>query len=615
MQRAYRECRVANCALTELPGSVPELFEFIPTEIVPMKLSNSRIVCFLLIVATSILHCRADETDSKISAKPAINSDALFSSDRVAKIEIQIEPKLWDKMRLQKREFVDALIDPNNSPFEYVEGNVRIDGVEVSKVGVRKKGFLGSLDDDYPSMIIKLDEYVDQAPLGPVKRLTLNNNKQDGPLLSAYMSYRLFNQAGVPAPRVGFATVFVNDKHLGVYSLVESIDKNFLKRNFGDNSGDLLEGTLADFSTQSIQRMDLKSGKHKLPAEWRVNEIAKLLAEKELDLEKLETLIDTKAFFKFWATESLLAFWDGYSANQNNFFVYEDSKTSRMHFIPWGADSLWSSMAGPFGGFSKQNDAVYANAALCHAIFKTEAGRERYLGALRELLDQQWKESELNATIDEMAELLKPHQHSRQNGAAQSQKDMKRFIKNRRERVEKELANWPVKIADAPRKPMHSEVVGSVSGEFNTYWQRPPKGEKSNIVLSVKIGDDVIEFVEPRVAAKRFSMGFMNFGAPAESMPPIIEVSGSSSKGERYVLTISFDVRDFNDVSESKTVKVRGSLNKVERGGSGGWPMGPNMRYLQGECELQKASITPGEPVVGKFDAKVLRLVGGFFGG
>ena len=43
----------------------------------------------------------------------------------------------------------------------------------------------------------------------------------------------------------------------------------------------------------------------------------------ETSLDKaVGELVDLDAFYKFWAMEGLLGFWDGYSANRNNFFVY-----------------------------------------------------------------------------------------------------------------------------------------------------------------------------------------------------------------------------------------------------------------------------------------------------
>lgn len=542
-----------------------------------------------------------------------LDPTTLYGSDRVSKIEISIEPRLWNELRLQKRDFTDSMLEPGATAFDNFRANIRIDGVEITDVAIRKKGFFGSVDENFPSLKIKLDEYVDQSPLGASKRLTLNNNKQDMPLISQFMAYRFFNQAGVPAPRVGFANVYVNEKHLGVYSLVETVDKAFLSANFGSSSGDLLEGTLADFSKKSIKRMDHKSGANEDSEKWRVNELAELLQADELDLNKLRQVIEMDSFYRFWATESLLAFWDGYSANQNNFFVYDNPKTGRLHFMPWGADSLWSTMAGPFGGFAKPNESVFANALLANRIFKTEAGCEGYRKTIVDLLAKHWNEEKMKLKIDELAVLLKPHLHDRQKQSVGAQKEMKRFIDSRRQKINRELENWPVKIPDKPRRATYANEIGVASGEFSTFWHRAPKDKESSTKLALRINDKDIVFEEVKVASKRFSMGFMGFGVAPETMPPIVEFNGKSSEGEKFTLTLSFKTSDFAVADEGpKEVTIRGTLNKL----GGGQPTGPmgGVKFLQGTCRLTQASMNPGDSVTGQFQVKILRLLGGFFG-
>ena len=44
--------------------------------------------------------------------------------------------------------------------------------------------------------------------------------------------------------------------------------------------------------------------------------------------DRLDELVDLHEFVTFWAMESLIGFWDGYSGNQNNFFVYTIIKCS-----------------------------------------------------------------------------------------------------------------------------------------------------------------------------------------------------------------------------------------------------------------------------------------------
>ena len=61
------------------------------------------------------------------------------------------------------------------------------------------------------------------------------------------MAYDLYTRAGVPAPLTSFVRVRVNGEDLGVYTRVETIDKAFLRRAFGNDAGVLWEGYAGDF--------------------------------------------------------------------------------------------------------------------------------------------------------------------------------------------------------------------------------------------------------------------------------------------------------------------------------------------------------------------------------
>ena len=77
-----------------------------------------------------------------------------FSLDRVAEIDIRMAPEDWRTVRFSHRP-----LDPTGLPdsgsdagFDYRRADIRIDGVAVAQVGVRKKGYLGSVVSTRPSL-------------------------------------------------------------------------------------------------------------------------------------------------------------------------------------------------------------------------------------------------------------------------------------------------------------------------------------------------------------------------------------------------------------------------------------------------------------------------------
>ena len=226
----------------------------------------------------------------------------------------------------------------SDSPFTYFKGNVIVDGVRIEDVGIRKKGFLGSLSEDRPSLKIKFAKYKDQTPIAELDRLTLNNNHQDGSRLSQYLASQLFNASGTIAPRCNFAKVTVNGRNLGIYSNLESIRPPFLRR-FGNETGALYEGTVTDFFPELIDKFELKN---KRAHRDDIKRIAEILQQEQIDVEALGRHLDIDSFVRYWAMESLIGFWDGYTNDQNNFLLYKNPQNSKLYFIPWGVDSAFT---------------------------------------------------------------------------------------------------------------------------------------------------------------------------------------------------------------------------------------------------------------------------------
>ncbi|GIT78274.1 MAG: hypothetical protein Ct9H300mP32_6560 [Verrucomicrobiota bacterium] len=53
--------------------------------------------------------------------------------------------------------------------------------MKFEKVGLRKKGFIGSQSSSRPSLKIKLNHTDKEQAIGKLKSLTMNNNKQEAP--------------------------------------------------------------------------------------------------------------------------------------------------------------------------------------------------------------------------------------------------------------------------------------------------------------------------------------------------------------------------------------------------------------------------------------------------
>ncbi len=469
----------------------------------------ARLVLVVLLAAAPDSPAKAEE----------LTDDRVLAPDRLIEIAIELPESDWRELCKQTRDIRRAFTGGiSEDPFTYFKGNITIDGVKIESVGIRKKGFIGSLDDRCPSLKVKFNEYEKQRPVPGIDVLTLNNNKQDPSLVSQFLTYHLFNAAGVHAPRTNFARLTVNGEYLGIYSNVETIGKPFLQRRFGNSSGNLYEGTLADFHPKAINRIEAKNEKGDRSELVRLANL--LAANDKLALAEVEQLVDLDNFIRFWAVESLIGFWDGYSNNQNNYWVYENGGNGKFYFMPWGADAALMGVRGPFGFGQAGATSVYAESMLANRLYRADGVADRYRETMREILDSVWKEDELVAMIDRVEVLVKDHLHERQSGAPCSMDSMRQFIRSRREAITKELETWPVQVASQPRKPMYTVEVGTAKGSFATEWNDKPVDnplEAGRAEIEMKLDGQTVAFKQLGATAQLAQMP--RFGPPGGGPP------------------------------------------------------------------------------------------------
>lgn len=562
-------------------------------------------------------------------ADTPLSVDGLLDPNHIVEVRAEIPVPDWDRLRKQARDFATAFSNPNSEPFTYVLGEVTIDGVKIESVGFRKKGLFGSLDEQWPSLKIKFDRFKDQHPVRGMNRMTLNNNKQDVALVSQRLASIVFNAAGIQAPRVGFARVSVNGADLGIYSHVESVEKPFLERRFGDSSGDLYEGTLADFFPKTIDKLELKTNESASHRE-KATRLAELLAQPgELDLDALGQIVDVDNFLRFWAVESLIGWWDGYSNNQNNFFAYEQPANGKLYFLPWGVDAAFMGTLGPFGMFGGADfsTAVYAQGILANRLFRTPQMADRYRDTMLKVLEEAWHEDQLLAEIDRVEKLLGPDLPERHADVVESMNDTREFIRGRRAAVLEALKNWPGKIPDQARTPMYTVDVGTAKGSFQTTWQEEPQETKeesaatgsADVVIQLDGQPTVIEKIT--VAAKPFRWpgfggppagGRRGFRGPPMQPPATIVISGTRADDQKPVTLTIMLARDRLAEPPGEPLTVGGSL--LVGPGNAAFFGNPAMKSITGSLKLTKSGVETGSQLVGDFDLKVIQLRGGMFG-
>ncbi len=280
---------------------------------------------------------------------------------------------------------------------EDVRVTVREGGRVYTNVAVHLKGSYSYQDlDGKPSLTLNFDKFAPGQTFHGLDKIHLNNSIQDPTYLSERISRELFQSAGVPAARVGYAKVRLNDRELGLYVLVEGYNKRFVKRHFPSAKGNLYDGGSGNDITKSLEA---DAGENRTNRSDLI-QLAAACREKGASnrMAALERILDVDRFLSFAATELLLQHWDGYCLGPNNFRIFHDVSQGRMVFMPHGLDQILGAGLSPPKVLTPKWDGLVAR-----GLLSLPEGRRRFLDRVEQVFTNHFIEEKLLARVDQLA--------------------------------------------------------------------------------------------------------------------------------------------------------------------------------------------------------------------
>jgi hypothetical protein len=257
------------------------------------------------------------------SARPAKTSlaDAIFSDPAVRHYELTMVESNLTTLRQNDRAYARATLSEGT--------NVWPD------VAIHLKGH-GSFKplNEKPSFVVKLNHYLMGQSYHGLEKLVLKNTVQDPTYVAEQLCNRLFREEGLPAARIVFARVRFNGRDLGFYTVFEPVDKDFLKRQFGNNKGNLYEAYIQDID----QPLDLDNGRDDSRADLKqLIEVCRM-PDLAARWKALNQWVEVDKFATHLVLEMICCHADGYAMNRNNYRLYRDTETGRFNFITLDLD-------------------------------------------------------------------------------------------------------------------------------------------------------------------------------------------------------------------------------------------------------------------------------------
>lgn len=282
-----------------------------------------------------------------VASAPTASAQApIFDQGRLHEVRIVMDPADWTALR------------QNFRSNDYYAANISLDGEVVEQVGIRSRG-AGSRSGEKPGLKLDFNKYNKSQEFHGYKTMALDNLVQDASLLRERLAYAVFEAMGHPAPQNAFCRLTVNDEYWGVYNVVESVSKPFLKARLGEESGTLYDYEYADDYRFSVRGGD-KGAYSPTPFEPQTNEnsfddaLAEFVkaandAPESGIAAAMAAYIDVDRFLSYLATENALAETDGFLgyAGMNNFYLYQYGGQKKFVLIPWDKDTSFGAPEFP----------------------------------------------------------------------------------------------------------------------------------------------------------------------------------------------------------------------------------------------------------------------------
>src|SRR5262245_53837470 len=336
---------------------------------------------------------------------------SLFDDSVLQEMRLTMSSRDWESL---KEHFTESTRYP---------ADLRRRDQTLRNIAIRSRGN-GSRNGTKPGLKFDINYYTaDQRFLG-LKNLVLRNNTQDASNMREFLSMKFFRRMNVAAPRESFTRLYVNSINMGLYTIVEDIDKHFLSKNLGEDNGwlyeyDFDETNRVPYAFEYLGSdpakyvpMPFKAQTHESDPRgdvierfmWTINE-ASTAAWRQL----MDEYLDLKMFMRHLGTENFLAEEDGLTGDYgpNNFYVYRRENRNLFMFLPWDkSNTFWESPGYWIFRNLRDGQPDHRNRLVLRALTYDDL-RDEYLNTLLESADSAADSGWLEARVGEFYELIR----------------------------------------------------------------------------------------------------------------------------------------------------------------------------------------------------------------
>ena len=286
------------------------------------------------------------------------DDDYIFDLQQFHNFSVEVKPEHWQWLQ------------DNARSEEYVPAIVSFDNKTYPNAAIRYKGGYGSLTSCFNeegericpklSLKIKFNHYDKSGRFFGLRKISFNSSVRDPTLMHEVLGYSLFRAMGVPAPRASHATIHVNGEDLGIFVMVEAIDKEFVQRRWPDDEGNLYKEIWPEHADPRHYVEALRTNEDTPNVARMVDFYQTLLTTtQEAFRDNITPYVDMDAITRYFAVDRAISNSDGISGiycyglgstecENRNFYWYEHP-SGRFDLIPWDLDYTFGGINDDLG--------------------------------------------------------------------------------------------------------------------------------------------------------------------------------------------------------------------------------------------------------------------------
>lgn len=299
----------------------------------------NRFICFLLAGSCPFFHFAGFGQDLP-------DWGPVFPQDEISRLEVFI-----DEDSLAFLLHPDSAWSDHEYPATVVFSNSLVNDT-LGNTGFRLRGNTSRLAAK-KSFKVSINAFEQGRHYYGLEKLNLNGQHNDVSLMRSKLCWDSYLDSGLPASRTSYCELYINGEYKGVYLNTEHIDEQFVRRWFGNGSGNLYKclypadlaylGSNPDnYKIEQFGRRvyDLKTNRYRDDYS-DLAELATVLNSAPDDnfVCEITGILNVDAYLKIAAWDILLGNWDGYIYNKNNYYLYKNPFTGQFEYIPYDLDN------------------------------------------------------------------------------------------------------------------------------------------------------------------------------------------------------------------------------------------------------------------------------------